>query len=153
MRSKLNSELKLAIKSQNKVRLSTLRLINAAIKDRDIAIRTEETSEGVSDDAILEILTQMIKQRVDSINQYQEGGRLELAERESSEISVIEEFLPKQLSETEINESIKLAILDEKASSVRDMGKVISNLKAKYTGRINFSQIAPLVKKILTKDN
>ena len=141
MRSKLNSELKLAIKSQNKVRLSTLRLINAAIKDRDIAIRTEETSEGVSDDAILEILTQMIKQRVDSINQYQEGGRLELAERESSEISVIEEFLPKQLSETEINESIKLAILDEKASSVRDMGKVISNLKAKYTGRINFSQI------------
>ncbi len=152
MREKLNNELKLAMKSQNKIRLSTLRLINAAVKDRDISVRSEENVAGVSDIIILQILTQMIKQRVESVNQYQEAGRLELAERENNEIKIIQEFLPKQLSESEILPAINEIISEEGASSVRDMGKVISRLKEKYAGRIDFSKVASLVKAELSKN-
>jgi uncharacterized protein YqeY len=152
MREKLDNELRLAMKAQNKVRLSTLRLINAAIKDRDISVRTEENSQGVSDSIILQILIQMIKQRVDSVHQYEEAGRLELAERENNEILIIREFLPKQLSDSEILPAINSIILEEGAKSVRDMGKVISKLKDKYAGRLDFSKVAPLVKSALLKN-
>ena len=149
MRTKLDLEIKSAMKAQNKDRLSTLRLINAAIKDRDISVRSEENSQGVSDETIVVILMQMIKQRNDSITHYEEAGRLELSERENNEIFVIREFLPKQLSDDEISTAIERVIAEEKATSIRDMGKVIGLLKREYNGRIDFSKIAPLVKKLL----
>ena len=149
MRKKLNLELNLAIKSQNKLRLSTLRLINAAIKDRDIAVRTDEDSVGVSDEVIVDILLKMIKQRNDSITHYEEGGRLELAEKENFEITVIKEFLPKQLSEEEVEIAIQEAIKLEKAVSIRDMGRVIGRLKRNYSGKMDFSKVALLVKQAL----
>ena len=101
MRNELNENLKKAIKGQDKPRISTLRLINAAIKDRDIAVRSEENTEGVSDNEILAILSNMVKQRRHSITQYEEGGRIELAEGEREEIKIIEEFMPAQLTEKE----------------------------------------------------
>ena len=149
MRKKLNLEIKLAMKAQNKNRLSTLRLINAAIKDRDISVRSEENSQGVSDKIIVDILTQMIKQRNDSITHYEEAGRLELSERENDEIFVIQEFLPKQLSDEEVSVAIERVITEEKATSIRDMGKVIGLLKQEYNGRVDFSKVALLVKKSL----
>ena len=149
MRKKLNLELNLAIKSQNKLRLSTLRLINAAIKDRDIAVRTDEDSVGVSDQVIVDILLKMIKQRNDSITHYEEGGRLELAEKENFEITVIKEFLPKQLSEEEVEIAIQQAIKLEEAVSIRDMGRVIGRLKRNYSGKMDFSKVALLVKQAL----
>ena len=149
MRKKLNLELNLAIKSQNKLRLSTLRLINAAIKDRDIAVRTDEDSVGVSDQVIVDILLKMIKQRNDSITHYEEGGRLELAEKENFEITVIKEFLPKQLSEEEVEIAIRQAIKLEEAVSIRDMGRVIGRLKRNYSGKMDFSKVALLVKQAL----
>ena len=153
MRKKINLELKLAMKSQNKNRLSTLRLITAAIKDRDIAVRTEESSFGVNDQEIIQILTQMIKQRNDSVSFYEEGGRIELAESEKNEIGIIKEFLPRQLSESEIEAVVRLTIKSECAESIRDMGRVIGKLKEQYAGKVDFSIIAPLVKKILLKSN
>ena len=151
MRKKLDIELKLAMKSQNKERLSTLRLITAAIKDRDIIVRTEENSSGVLDDEILSILTQMIKQRKDSISYYRDAGRVDLADAENKEIAIIKEFLPKQLSSEEIENAVIQTISDEHAVSVRDMGRVIGKLKEQYAGRVDFSVIAPLVKKVLLK--
>ena len=151
MRKKIESELKLAIKSQNKERLSTLRLITTAIKDRDIAVRSEENSLGVRDEEIIGILTKMIKQRNDSISFYEEAGRIELAETERREITIIKEFLPKQLSNNEVENAIIDAIKSERAETVRDMGRVIGKLKEQYAGRVDFSIIAPLVKKFLLK--
>ena len=153
MRKKIDIELKLAMKSQNKERLSTLRLIMAAIKDRDIAVRTEENSLGVNDEEIIQILTQMIKQRNDSISFYEEAGRVKLAEAENTEIAIIREFLPKQLSSQEIESAIIDTINVEEAKSIRDMGRVIGKLKEKYAGRVDFSVIAPMVKKILSKSS
>ena len=138
------------MKSQNKERLSTLRLVMAAIKDRDIAVRTEENSLGVNDEEIIQILTQMIKQRNDSISFYEEAGRVKLAEAENSEIAIIKEFLPKQLSDSEVKSAVIEIIKLEQANSIRDMGRVIGKLKEKYAGRVDFSIIAPLVKKILS---
>jgi hypothetical protein len=149
MRTKIEAELKLATKSQNKVRLSTLRLITAALKDRDIAIRTEENTLGVNDAEIIDILSKMIKQRNDSILHYEEAGRVELAEIERTEIKIITEFLPKQLSSQEIEVAVLQMIKTEKARSIRDMGRVIGKLKEKYAGRVDFSVVSPLVKKQL----
>jgi uncharacterized protein YqeY len=149
MRKKIELELKLAIKSQNKIRLSTRRLITAAIKDCDIAIRTEENTSGVSSEEITTILTKMIKQRNDSITHYEEAGRVELAETENDEIVVIKEFLPKQMSSEEIEKAVQAMIKIENARSIRDMGRVIRQLKQKYAGKIDFSVVAPLVKKFL----
>jgi hypothetical protein len=151
MRKKIELELRLALKSQNKVRLSTLRLITAALKDRDIAIRSEENTEGVSEAEIISILTKMIKQRNDSISYYEEAGRIESAEIESSEIAVIKEFLPKQMSTKEVEEAVIAMIKSEGANSIRDMGRIIGLLKDKYAGKIDFSMVAPLVKKYLLK--
>ena len=151
MRKKIELELRLAMKSQNKVRLSTLRLITAALKDRDIAIRSEENTAGVSESEIITIFTKMIKQRNDSITHYEEAGRIELAEIESNEIAIIKEFLPKQMSAKEVEEAIVGMIKSEGANSIRDMGRIIGQLKEKYTGKIDYSVVAPLVKKYLLK--
>ncbi|MFY0658928.1 MAG: GatB/YqeY domain-containing protein [Shimia sp.] len=148
LREDINSALKQAMRDRAADRLSTLRLIMAAIKDRDIAARGEgeEGSSGVSDADILSILAKMVKQRQESARTYEEGGRLDLAERELSEITIIEEFLPKQLSDDEIVEAVKAAVAEVGAESIRDMGKVMGALKAKYTGQMDFGKVGPMVK-------
>ena len=127
-------------------RLSTLRLISAAIKDRDIAARGEGNEDGVGEDEVLKILSKMVKQRQESARTYEEGGRLDLAERELGEITVIEEFLPSQLDEAEILAAIDAAISEIGASSIRDMGKIMGALKSKYTGQMDFGKVGPMVK-------
>ncbi len=147
MRDKINAALKDAMRSKEADRLSTLRLINAAIKDKDIALRgTTDEEGGVSNDDVLGIMGRMVKQRQESARAYEEGGRLELAEKELSEIKIIEEFLPKQLSETEAEAAVDAAIAEVGAASIRDMGKVMGALKAKYTGRMDFGKAGPMVK-------
>ena len=149
MRSLLDKNLKEAIKSQEKRRLATLRLINAAIKDRDIAVRSEENTEGVSDSEIILILSNMVKQRKQSIVQYEEGGRIELAERERQEIKIIEEFLPIQLNEQEIREEVSKIIESKDQLSIKDMGKIMGELKTKFSGRMDFGNASEIVKALL----
>jgi uncharacterized protein YqeY len=151
MRDTINDALKQAMRDKAKERLSTLRLINAAIKDMDISLRGEGREEGTSDDDILKILAKMVKQRQESARTYEEGGRLDLAEREFSEITVIEEFLPRQLEEDEVVAAIDAAISEVDASSIRDMGKIMGALKAKYTGQIDFAKAGPMVKERLNQ--
>ena len=149
MRSELDENLKEAIKSQEKQRVATLRLINAAIKDRDIAVRSEENTEGVSDDEIILILSNMVKQRKQSIIQYEEGGRIELAEREREEIKIIQEFLPNQLTNDEIQAEISKIIDAEDQLSIKDMGKIMGELKNKFSGRMDFRKASEIVKALL----
>lgn len=149
LRVKIGEELKTAMREKEALRLSTLRLINAAIKDRDIAKRGEggdDADSGVGDDEILQILGKMVKQRQESARIYEEGGRLELAEKELSEIKVIEDFLPRQLDETEVAAAIDAAIAATGAASIRDMGKVMSELKSHYTGQMDFGKVGAMVK-------
>ena len=149
MRSELNANLKEAIKSQEKQRVATLRLINAAIKDRDIAVRSEENTEGVSDAEIILILSNMVKQRKQSIIQYEEGGRIELAEREREEIKIIQEFLPNQLTDEEIHIEISKLIDAQEQLTIKDMGKIMSELKEKFSGRMDFGKASGVVKALL----
>ena len=149
MRSELDANLKEAIKSQEKQRVATLRLINAAIKDRDIAVRSEENTEGVSDAEIILILSNMVKQRKQSIIQYEEGGRAELAEREREEIKIIQEFLPNQLSDEEIHIEISKIIKANEQLTIKDMGKIMGELKEKYSGRMDFGKASGIVKALL----
>lgn len=146
LRDRLQATLKDAMKAKEADRLSTLRLINAAIKDREIAVRGESDGAVVDDAAILAILGRMVKQRQESARAYEEGGRLELAEKELAEISVISEFLPKQLTEAEVAAAIEAAIAEAGAASIRDMGKVMAVLKGKYTGQMDFGAVGPMVK-------
>lgn len=145
LRDRISAALKDAMKNKEAERLSTLRLINAAIKDKDIASRGEGKA-GVSDADILAILGRMVKQRQESARAYEEGGRLELAEKERAEIAVIEEYLPRQLSEAEVAAAIDAAIAEAEASSIRDMGRVMGLLKAKFTGQMDFGAVGPMVK-------
>jgi uncharacterized protein YqeY len=149
LREKIGEDLKTAMREKDAARLSTLRLINAAIKDRDIAKRGEGgdgADSGVGDDEILQILGKMVKQRQESARAYEEGGRLELAEKELSEIKVIEEYLPRQLDEGETDAAIEEAISATGADSIRDMGKVMGELKSRYTGQLDFGKVGPRVK-------
>ena len=149
MRSELDANLKEAIKSQEKQRVATLRLINAAIKDRDIAVRSEENTEGVSDAEIILILSNMVKQRKQSIIQYEEGGRVELAEREREEIKIIQEFLPNQLTDEEIHVEISKIIKANERLTIKDMGKIMGELKEKFSGRMDFGKASGIVKALL----
>lgn len=146
LRERIGAALKDAMKSRDAERLSTLRLINAAIKDKDIALRGEGKDETVGDAEVLAILGRMVKQRHESARAYEEGGRLELAERELAEITVIEDFLPRQLAPDEVVEAVRKAVADVGASSIRDMGKVMAALKARYTGQMDFGAVGPMVK-------
>ena len=152
MRDEINAALKQAMKDKNSNRLSTLRLISAAIKDRDIAARSDGNDARVSDEDVLAILVKMVKQRQESARVYEEGNRLDLSERELSEIVIIEEFLPRQLSAEKTEAVIAQAIADTGAESIRDMGKVMGVLKSKYTGQIDFGAAGALVKAALTKN-
>jgi uncharacterized protein YqeY len=146
LRDRLSVSLKDAMKAKDATRLMTLRLINAAIKDRDIDARSEGVDSGVSDHDLLAILSKMVKQRQESARAYEEGGRLELAEKEWAEIVIIEEFLPRQLSEQEVEQAIADAIAASGANSIRDMGKVMGVLKSKYTGQLDFGKVGGMVK-------
>jgi uncharacterized protein YqeY len=146
LREQVTQSLKQAMKDRDTKRLSTLRLINAAIKDRDIAARGDGREEGVGNDEVLAILGKMVKQRQESARAYEEGGRIDLAEQERSEIVYIEEFLPRQLDEAEIADAITAAMEEVGASSIRDMGKVMGALKAKFTGQMDFGAVGPMVK-------
>ncbi len=149
MRSELDANLKEAIKSQEKQRVATLRLINAAIKDRDIAVRSEENTEGVSDAEIILILSNMVKQRKQSIIQYEEGGRVELAEREREEIKIIQEFLPNQLTDEEIHTEVSKIIDAHEQLTIKDRGKIMGQLKEKFSGRMDFGKASGIVKALL----
>ncbi len=146
LRARVYDALKQAMKDKNAARLSTLRLINAAIKDRDIAARGEGRDDGVNDGEVLAILGKMTKQRIESARAYEEGGRLDLAERERAEITVIEEFLPRQLNDAEVDKAVDAAIAEVHADSIRDMGKVMGLLKSRYTGQMDFGTVGPVVK-------
>ncbi len=146
LRERLTAALKEAMKARAADRTSTLRLINAAIKDRDIAARGESGSDGVSEAEILAILGKMVKQRQESARIYEEGGRVELAEKELAEVRVIEEFLPRQLSQAEVAAAIDAAIAETGATGIRDMGRVMAALKAAHTGQMDFAAAGPMVK-------
>ena len=146
LRDQLQTALKEAMKAKLADRLSTLRLINAAIKDRDIANRGEGGEGEISEAEILAALGRMVKQRQESARAYEEGGRLELAEKETAEIKVIEEFLPRQLEAAEVEAAIAAAVAEVGATSIRDMGKVMALLKAKYTGQMDFGAVGPRIK-------
>lgn len=146
MRERISAALKQAMRDKDTAQLSTLRLINAAIKDKDIALRADGGEETVGDADILQILGRMVKQRQESVRAYEEGGRLELAEQEQSEILVIEGFLPRKLTDDQVEAAIAAAVAETGAESIRDMGKVIGILKSKYTGQIDFGVVGPKVK-------
>lgn len=146
MRTRVNEALKQAMKDKAVARLSTLRLINAAIKDKEIAARGTGRDESVGDPEILAILGKMTKQRQESARAYEEGSRLDLAERELEEIKVLEEFLPRQLDSDEVTAAIRKAVETTGAGSIRDMGKVMGELKGKYTGQMDFGKVGPMVK-------
>ena len=150
LRNEINSAMKEAMKEKAQLRLSTLRLINAAIKDRDIAARAEGVEQGVDDSEILAILGKMTRQRQESAKTYEEAGRLDLSERELSEIQVIEYFLPRQLNGDEIEIEVTKVIDEQGASSIRDMGRVMACLKERFTGQMDFGSVGPIVKNKLS---
>lgn len=150
LRDEIDTALKAAMKSRDeKVRVSTLRLINAAIKDRDIAARASDRCDGVSDDEILAILTKMMKQREESAAIYEKGCRLDLAEQERAEIDVIRDFLPRQMSDGEIADAVKSVIAELGASGLKDMGKCMAALKERHAGAMDFGKAGALMKKAL----
>lgn len=149
LRKELPEALKAALKNKEKLALSTIRLISAALKDRDIAARGKGNTEGISDDEILQMLQTMVKQRRESIELYEKGGRLELAEREGEEITVIERFLPQQFGDEEIAEAVAQVIADVDAGGLKDMGNVMSALRERYAGQMDFGKASALVKEKL----
>ena len=151
MRAKINQALKDAMKNKDSDRINTLRLINAAIKDREIAARGQDR-DGVSDEEIIEILSRMIKQRRDSIKAFNEGGRQDLSDQEQREIDIISEFLPRQLDEEETLKACEEVIDKLGAKGLKDMGRVMGELKKKYMGKMDFSIASRMVKEILGRD-
>ena len=149
LRTRLNDALKAAMKAKEKRTIATIRLILAALKDRDIAARGKGNLEGIDEDGILAMLQSMIKQRHESIALYKKGGRLELAQQENEEITVIEQFLPRQLGEDEMAEAVKTVIQDVDAKSLKDMGRTMAALKERYAGRMDFHKASARVKEQL----
>lgn len=148
MREKINDDLKTAMKAGDKDRVGTLRLVNAAIKSADIEARPSG-KDKITDSDILSVLTKMVKQRRDSIEQFTAGGRPELAEKEQAEIAIIEAYLPQQMSEDEAKAAIAAAIKETGAAGQKDMGKVMAVLKAKYAGQMDFGKASGLTKELL----
>ena len=144
----INSELKNSMLSSNKDKTSTLRLILAAIKDREIAAR--EKKQDIDDTIVMDVLSKMVKQRLESAGIYKKNNRLELAAKEEFEIEVIREFLPRQLSEKEIKEIIGKLVEETNSSSIRDMGKIMGVLKSKYAGQLDFALAGKLLKEHLS---
>ncbi len=154
MRERIQAAMKTAMKSGDKRRLSTLRLVTAAIKDRDIAARVDEKGHStgkdrVEDSEILALLQKMIKQRRESAEIYTQGGREELAEQEAAEIAIIEEFLPQQMGEDEIRNVTKAVVEELGAKGLKDMGRVMGALKERYMGKMDFTKASAMVKEAL----
>ncbi len=149
LRTRINSAMKEAMKNKDQVALSTVRLISAALKDRDITAKANGQMDGINEGDILSMMKTMIKQRQDSAKTYRDADRPELAEREEQEIKVIEQFLPVQLSEKEVSNAIDTAIEETGASDVKDMGKVIGMMKSKYAGQIDMGIVSGMVKQKL----
>ena len=146
MRETIQSSLKAALKAGQAKELSTLRLITAALKDRDIAARSKGNNDGISDDEILSMLQTMIKQRQESSKMYRDGGREELAQSEDEEIAIIRTFLPAQMDDAAIADAITAAIAESGAESIKDMGKVMGVLKTKYAGQMDFGAASGQIK-------
>ena len=150
MREAIAEALKTALREKDQTRLSTLRLVGAAIKDRDIAARTNGGEAQADDAAILQLLAKMIKQREESAKAYEEGGRLDLADRERDEIAIIRGFLPTPLTEAETEAAIKTVIAEIGAQGIRDMGKVMGVLKERFAGQLDAAKTSAAVKTALT---
>ncbi len=146
LREEISNSVKDAMKTKDSVRLSTLRLVNAAIKDRDIAARAEDRCDGIEDSEIMALLSKMVKQREESASTYEDNGRPELAERERSEIDVIRAFMPTPLSEDELKEVIEGYVRDSGATCLKSMGKIMGQLKADYAGRVDMGKAGAIVK-------
>jgi uncharacterized protein len=150
IRDKLSADMKEAMKSGDKRRLATIRLMNAAIKDKDIGARTAgHDSDKLPDATLLELFAKMVKQRQDSIAAYQQGGRPELEQQEREEMEIIQTYMPKQLSEDETKAAISSIIAAVGASGIKDMGKVMAELKTNYSGQIDMGKAGGLVKGLL----
>ena len=150
LRDDINNALKDAMKARDERRVSTLRLINSSLKNADIEARGQNKGP-LGDDELLALLAKMIKQRQESIELYEKGGRAELAQQERDEIAIIAAYLPKQMSDAEVRTAITQAIAESGASSMKDMGKVIATLKGRYAGRMDFGKVSPLVKELLQR--
>jgi len=149
LRSQLTGSLKEAMRARDQQAVGTIRLILAALKDRDIQARASGDSEGIEDDEILAMLQTMVKQRREAIVLYEKGGRDDLASREQEEVRVIERFLPRALEEEEVVSAVDAAIKESDASAIRDMGRVMALLRERYPGRMDFAKASQLVKKRL----
>jgi Uncharacterized conserved protein len=149
LRPQLNDRLKTAMLAKDARMVSTVRLILAALKDRDIAARSRGVMDGIGDDEILSMLQSMIKQRRESIALYEQGGRLELAQQEQDEIDIIHTFLPKQMSEAETLDAVRAVIAELGAGGIKDMGRVMAALKARYAGHMDFTKASATTKKEL----
>lgn len=146
LRKELNEALKVAAKAQDKMTLGTVRLILAALKDRDIAARGRGKMDGIGEDEILEMLQKMVKQRHESIELYRQGQRQDLVDKEQGEIAVIERFLPKAMSEAETLAAVEALMQELDAKSIKDMGRVMAALKERFAGRMDFTKASALVK-------
>jgi len=150
LRSRLNESLKEAMRAKEQCAVSTLRLILAALKDRDIAARGKGQTEGVDEEQIVEMLQKMVRQRRESIEMYRKGQRQDLVEKEEAEIEVIERFLPQQMDEAAVRDAVERAIAEQNAESIKDMGRVMAALKAQYAGRMDFARASGIVKEKLS---
>lgn len=150
LRTRLNDTLKESLKARDARASGTLRLILAALKDRDIAARERDVGDGIAEQEILQMLESMIKQRRDSIALYEQGGRLELAEQEQEEIRIIEQFLPERMDQKAVEAAVTEVIKSLGASGLKDMGRVMAALKSQFTGQMDFAQASQLVKSMLS---
>jgi uncharacterized protein len=149
LRDDINNALKDAMKSGDKLRVSTLRLVNSALKNADIEARGQG-KPALPDEEVLSLLQKMIKQRQESVELYEKGGRAELAEQERAEIKIISGYLPAQMSEAEVKAAIGSVVKDIGAAGMKDMGKVMAALKERYAGKMDFGKASPMVKAQLT---
>jgi len=146
LRQQFNEALKTAMLAKDSRTVSTVRLIVAALKDRDIAARPKGVIDGIPDDEILQMLSQMVKQRRESITLYEQGARLDLAQQETEEIDIISRFMPKQMSEAEMNEAVKTVLTEIEAKSLKDMGRAMAVLKERFSGSMDFTKASGIVK-------
>jgi uncharacterized protein YqeY len=149
LKDRLTTDLKDAVRAGESVRASTIRLVLAALKDREIAARTSDAVEPVGEDEVMALLARMVRQREESARSYEEAGRLELAAQERDEIAIIKGYLPRPMTEAEVESAIACAIDAVGATSIRDMGRIMAHLKSKHTGRMDFVKACAAVKSAL----
>ncbi len=150
LRDRINEALKSAMKGKDKLATSTLRLIMAAVKDRDIAARSKGNAEGITDEEILGVLQTMVRQREESIKFYEQGERPELAKQEAEEIVVVRRFLPEQMDDAAVTEAVGAAVLELDAGNLKDMGRTMALLRERFAGRMDFGKASAQVKQLLS---